>query len=163
MSEINYKLADIEDFNSFYKIKCDSENIRWSGFNEAPDRGRLYDWYLKNYRSDKRTIYLVEYDSEIVGFFYLDKLNDDRFEAASSGILQEYCNIGLGTKTITWREELAKANGGQIIETWVSEFNHSSYRRLIKLGWQRTSDFEIRNVPLAGGLQRFFKWEKNLK
>lgn len=163
MSEIKYKLAEVEDFDSFYKIKCDSENIRWSGFNAAPDRRRLFDWYLNNYRSVKRTIYLVIYDTEIVGFFYLDKLNENIFEAASSGILQEYCNLGLGTKTIIWREELAKANGAQIIETWVSEFNHSSYRRLIKRGWQRTSDFEFRDVPLAGGQQKFYKWKKNLK
>lgn len=162
MPLINYKLATTEDFDAFFKIKCDPENIKWSGFSQAPDKNRLYGWYLKILQSDKRTIYLVEFDAVIVGFFYLDKIDSERYVAASSGILKEYCNLGIGTKTIVWRENLAREKGGKIIETWVSELNLYSYKRLIKNGWLKTSCYEIKDIPLAGGAQKFYKWEKSL-
>lgn len=77
--------------------------------------------------------------------------------------MKEFCNKGIGTKTLIWREEIAKSNNGISIETWVSDMNESSFRRLIKLKYKKTDTFTIRDVILAGGKQKFYKWIKDLK
>lgn len=159
-----YKLAQAEDFEGFYKIKCDSQNVIWSGFSTPPNHESLQDWFLSNLINPNRQIFLVwKDDVEIIGFFYLDKISDTIFEAASSGVLSMYTKQGIGTKTIQWREELARENGAEIIQTWVSENNLASFHRLEKLNWVRTELFEYKDIPLAGGKHRFYKWQKSLK
>lgn len=38
MSQLTYRLATLSDFEDFYRIKCDKENIAWGGFTKAPER-----------------------------------------------------------------------------------------------------------------------------
>lgn len=163
MSNIFYKLATVEDFDNFYMLKCDPLSVKWSGFAGIPDKENLRLWYLNALQSEKRDIYILYSDAEAIGYFYLDKINDKRYEAAASGIIGSYCNMGLGTKTIEWREEIAKEKGADIIESWVSENNQYSYKRYIKRGWTKTIIYDIRDVRLAGGQQKFYKWEKSLR
>lgn len=159
-----YKIARIEDFEGFYKIKCDHQNIKWSGFNTAPNYKNLREWYMLNLKNPLRKIFLVWRDEiEIVGFFYLDIISDTICEAASSGVLTCYTKRGIGTMTIQWREALALKLGANTIQTWVSENNSASFRRLEKLNWVKTDLFEYKEIPLAGGRQRFFKWQKHLE
>lgn len=159
-----YKLAQDKDFDGFYKIKSDPQNVIWSGFSLPPNYASLRDWFFSNLNNTNRRIYLIwKDDVEIIGFFYLDKISERIFEAASSGILTKYTKRGIGTKTLQWREELSREYGAEIIQTWVSENNPASYHRLEKLDWIKTENFEYKDIPLAGGKQRYFKWIKNLK
>lgn len=135
--EIGYRIANVDDYEGFYRIKCDPENVAWSGFEQAPNKKTFYEWFLRNRCNETRTIYLVTADEDIVGFFYLDKISDECYEAASSGILAEYCGRGIGTQTLIWRMQIAKKRGATQIVTWVSENNPASYKRLEHLGWQR--------------------------
>ena len=45
MKELTYKIATIEDYDDFYTIKCDPENIKWSGFATAPDYECMKEYY----------------------------------------------------------------------------------------------------------------------
>lgn len=56
MEELTYKQATLADYDDFYKIKCDPENVKWSGFASAPDYERMKEWYCKQLESEKRTI-----------------------------------------------------------------------------------------------------------
>lgn len=162
--QFTYRLAKENDFEGFYKIKCDPQNVKWSGFMKSPNRESLLKWFITNMQNPKRHIYLVLCDDiKIVGFFYVDIISDKICEAASQGILTGYTNIGLGTRTLEWSGEIGEKNGAELIQTWVSENNIASYRRLEKLNWRKTEEFECKDVPLAGGVQRFYKWEKTLK
>ena len=161
--QISYKLARIEDFVSFFKIKCDPSNVKWSGFSLPPNKESLYKWYITNITNPHRKIFLVWLDAEIVGFFYLDIISETLCEAASSGVLTEYTNKGIGTKTIQWREQIAYQLGAEMIQTWVSENNIASYRRLEKLDWVKTNEFIIKDILLSGGGNKFYKWVKRLR
>lgn len=162
--QFSYKSAEKIDFEGFYRIKCDCQNVIWSGFSQPPNHESLHEWFLANLHNPKRQIFLVLSEtSEIIGFFYLDKISDTLYEAASSGILTEYTKRGIGTATLQWREQIAKTMGAELIQTWVSENNTASFRRLEKLNWIKTDCYEIKDIPLAGGRQRFYKWEKCLK
>ena len=56
------------------------------GFTKAPEKDSFYQWYLRQLASDCRWIYLVYEGEDCCGFFYVDKLEDGTYEAASSGV-----------------------------------------------------------------------------
>ena len=108
MEELTYKQATLSDYDDFYKIKCDPENVKWSGFASAPDYERMKEWFCKQLDSEKRTIYIAYWNGVACGFFYLDKVTEEEFEAASSGVLKEFTGRGIGTWLVKKRIELAK-------------------------------------------------------
>lgn len=92
--------------------------------------------------------------------FYVDKLEDGTYEAASSGVLSEYMGKGIGTYALAMQvAEIECLNSG--VFSWVSDRNIASYKRYEKLGFIRTDEFEVRNLPLLGGEHKFYKWIKN--
>lgn len=120
----------------------------------------FYQWYLRQLASDCRWIYLVYEGEDCCGFFYVDKLEDGTYEAASSGVLSEYMGKGIGTYALAMQvAEIECLNSG--VFSWVSDRNIASYKRYEKLGFIRTDEFEVRNLPLLGGEHKFYKWIKN--
>ncbi len=89
MEGLTYKTAALEDYDDFYKIKCDPENVKWSGFATAPDYNKMKIWYEKQLNSTTRAIYLCYLNGNICGFFYLDKISECEIEAAASGVLSD--------------------------------------------------------------------------
>ena len=161
MSNLTYKLATLGDFEDFYRIKCDKVNIAWSGFTQAPEKKSFYEWYQRQLASDHRWIYLVYEGQKCCAFFYVDKLKDGNFEAASSGVLSDFMGKGIGTYALAmqiFEIQLVTTRGG--IVSWVSDKNIASYKRYEKLGFIRMDEFEIRNLPLLGGEHKFYKWIK---
>lgn len=59
--QLTYRLVKDtdEDFADFYKIKCDPENIKWSGFTSAPERISFRSWFSTQIKNPHRDIYLV--------------------------------------------------------------------------------------------------------
>ncbi len=162
MEELTYKVATMQDYDDFYKIKCDPENVKWSGFANAPDYERMKEWFRQQLEGNKRTIYLCYWKGEVCGFFYLDKLSDKEFEAASSGVLKEYTGRGIGTWLVKKRIELAQEQGAETISTWVADDNPRSWKRFDNLGFQKTDTQEDREF-IGGGIKVFHKWVLSLK
>ena len=162
MRRLTYKLATLEDYDDFYKIKCDPENIKWSGFSQAPDYKIMKDWFFNQLECEKRTIYICYWEGVACAFFYLDKLSEYEFEAASSGVLKEYTGRGIGTWMVKKRIDLAKEQGAKLISTWVANENAHSWKRFEKCGFQKTGEFEKREMLLLGGKHIFYKWVRQL-
>lgn len=150
MEGLTYRQAAHGDYDDFYKIKCDPENVKWSGFASAPDYDRMKEWYEKQLNSEMRTIYLCYLDGNICGFFYLDKVSDDEIEAAASGVLSEYSGRGIGTWTVGKRIEIARKSGFSVISSFIADDNPKSWRRFEKLGFEKTGIQEVR--WLIGGV-----------
>lgn len=162
MSQLIYRFATLADFEDLYRIKCDKENIAWGGFCEAPNRELFYEWYKKQIRSNKRTIYLVyEYETPCA-FFYIDKVDEETYELSSSGVSAPFSGKGIGTYTVSVRLDIIKELGGKKCITWIAEDNIASYKRFVKEGFTRTDEFKVHNLPLLGGEHKFYKWIKNL-
>lgn len=66
--QISYREAVEADFDSFYKIKCDEENVKWSGFETKPEYTKLKDWFAQQLFSVKRKIYIVFADDVAIVF-----------------------------------------------------------------------------------------------
>lgn len=151
MEELTYKLATSVDYDDFYKIKCDPENVKWSGFATAPDYERMKEWFRVQLGSGRRSIYLAYWNGEVCAFFYLDKLTEDEFEAASSGVVKDYTGRGIGTYLVKERIELAKAQGAKQLSSWIADENPQSWRRFEKLGFKKTDESEERMIVCRGG------------
>ena len=111
MEGLTYKAAVLEAYDDFYKIKCDSENVKWSGFATAPDYYGMREWYERQLGSKTRIIYLCYLNGNICGFFYLDKISGDEIEAASSRISSEYIGRSIGNYIVDKRNEIAEKEG----------------------------------------------------
>ena len=159
---ITYRLAEKEDFEEFYRIKCDRLNIEYSGFTECPNRDHLSKWFSEQLHSHYRKIYLV-LDSQIVcAFFYLDKINDITYEFSASGVLSQYRGKGIGAYTVEASLDIAASLGATSCISLISEENIASYKRFMNAGFVRTDEYEMRNLPLLGGLHKFYKWIKEI-
>lgn len=159
MKELTYKHATSEDYDDFYIIKCDLENVKWSGFATAPDYERMKEWFRKQLESDKRTIYIAYWNGEVCGFFYLDRFDED-VEEIGYGVLSNHSGKGIGTALVDAGVKLCKSSK---LTAWVSEKNKASERCFEKNGFVKQNKVDIR--VLAGFQQSeqkqlFFLWSK---
>lgn len=79
-----------------------------------------------------------------------------------SGVLERFTRKGVGTWIIEEADGIAKEKGFKTHIAWVSDANVASVRRFAKLGFVKTEEFDIRNIPLAGGNHRYYKWRKHI-
>lgn len=151
------------DFEDFLRIKSDKDNIKWSGFLTAPERSSFRKWFSDQIKNHKREIYLVYIENVInaVAFFYIDYCDKAEFHVPS-GVLGEFTKRGIGTWIIQESDRIAIKKGYKMHVAFVSDKNIGSVKRFEKLGFVKTSEYDVRNVPLAGGEQRYYKWVKEV-
>ena len=160
MKELTYKQAIFEDYDDFYKIKCDSENVKWSGFASAPDYERMKGWFCKQLESDRRTIYIAYWNGVVCGFFYLDKLAEQDAEEIGYGVLTDHSGKGIGTALVGTGVKLCKSNN---IIAWVSEKNRASERCFEKNGFSRIDTKENRFMSAFNESHVFYCWTKVIR
>lgn len=60
---INIRLAELQDFEAFYQIKCEPSNIFWTGFDKPPEKEHLREWFADkiSHQADRlsRKIYTI--------------------------------------------------------------------------------------------------------
>lgn len=78
------EFAKLDDFEDFYKMRCEDSNIEWSGHEQCPDYKYLLKWYQCELKRTDRQIYLYHVNNHIVGYLYLDCLNNDEYEVSYS-------------------------------------------------------------------------------
>ena len=151
MKEFFYKIATFDDYDDFYRIKCDPENVKWSGFATAPDYDRMKEWFRQQIDGDKRTIYLCYWEGDVCGFFYLDRLSKEDFEAASSGVLAEYTGRGIGSWMVKKRVELAEKEGASTISSWIADENTRSWMDFVaeEIGYGVLTEYSGRGIGTA--------------
>ena len=153
-----------EDFDAFYRIKCDDNNVKWSGYDSKPDRDRLKLWFCDQIKSGTREIHFAIVDNVVVGFYYIMPisigiskqtyihtyisdisipLSDNQMSGfeIGYGILSNFSGMGLGTLMI--KDALTHTNG-KITIAYVSEKNAPSERVLMKNGFVKTDVCDIR-------------------
>ncbi len=160
---LSWRLAEItdSDFEDFYRIKADLENIKWGGFTCPPEKKSFKEWYKSQIESSTREIYLVFIERKCVAFFYIDYKDNGHF-LVPSGVLTEYTRQGIGTYIIEESDKIAKNKGYSIHEAWCSDKNIGSVKRFVKLGYTKTEEYDIRNLPLLGGNHKYYKWIKEI-
>ncbi|WP_255401678.1 GNAT family N-acetyltransferase [Sporanaerobacter sp. PP17-6a] len=136
----------IEDFDDFYMLRCDEENIYWTGHREKPDRDKLYKWYLEQLKRTDRIMFLVKADSldEPVGYLYLDIVNNNGEIVAETGhgVNSKYKGRGIGTQIIKFAVDYTTNELKHInkIDGWILEDNVGSIRNVLKNGYIETGE-----------------------
>jgi len=94
---LSFRLAVEEDYDDFFEMKSDYNNIAWGGFLQKPDYEDFKLWFLKQIDSkSKRKIYIVKRENVSVGYFNLEYIDDITSEI-SYGVISEFTGLGIGT------------------------------------------------------------------
>ena len=125
------KLAKLDDFDEYYKLKSDESNIYWTGWSSKPDYDNLKKFFNKtitNIKTNKdRRIYLAYEDNEIIGYIYIDYVDDDTF-ALSPAISSEYQGKGYGKQIIGLGIKEGLNLGFKNMEAYIREDNIASQK-----------------------------------
>lgn len=158
---ITGKLATESNFDEYYFLKCDEENILWSGHKSAPDKNNIYEWYLKNIARNDRHFFLF-WDSEnfdhIIGYLYMDVVGDKNDTIDTGHGVHSNCGgQGYGTQIIRFALDYATDNMPDIqyFQGWIANDNIGSIKNVLKNGYYKTD--ETKPVPFANGEVKTFE------
>jgi RimJ/RimL family protein N-acetyltransferase len=147
------KLATPQDFEPYYSLRCDELNISWTGHSDAPDRDRLYSWYIDNIKKEGRYFFLFfedEQHTDIIGYLYMDVVDSDTIDTGH-GVHSKHGGKGYGTKIIQFALKYAKDNLLFInhFQGWIASDNIGSIKNVLKNGYYKTD--ETKEVKFANG------------
>ncbi|MBY6198454.1 GNAT family N-acetyltransferase [Vibrio hangzhouensis] len=162
MNELVMRVARPEDYDSYYKIKCDPKNVEWSGFSTPPKYDVLKQRYEQFFSDEKQGLLLFESDNRVIGYVNYWVSADGREIETSHGALSEKTVKGLGTKML--RLAIAHIEHGdnrlqaQSIIGWVSEYNIASLQNVLRNGYKSTGETEIRQI--GSNEHKFTKYKR---
>jgi len=71
------RVAKLDDFQGYFRLKCDVDNIIWSGASKPPAFGSLSEWYAEKVAPGSgRTILIAESRGVVIGYAYVDRADD---------------------------------------------------------------------------------------
>ena len=159
---IEVVLASENDFEFFYEIKKNDENMYWSGHLSAPDYDTLQKYFTVAVKTQhepvKRKIYMVLYDNQRCGYLYLDP-TDEYTAYVSIAVIDRFSGKGIGKASLRKLAAIATDSGYQKIAAEIREDNSRSQGLFMAVGYKRTnksrllkmenSDYSIRMVEFV--------------
>ena len=162
---ISIRYAAIDDFEFFYEIKCEENNIFWTGHDDKPLREELFSFFQtavkESSQKEKRKIYIVENGKLKIGYLYIIP-NGNSFEL-SSAISQKFQGKGYGKKAIALGLEEGKALGYRKMIGSIREDNIASMKAHIACGVRVTEDYNLVYIPKLNRKVKMYIIEKNLE
>lgn len=111
---VSIRNASMDDFEFFYKLKCEDTNIFWTGHDKKPDRECLLSFFKESIErandSNSRKIYIIEDDGLKVGHLYIIPEEENIFEL-STAVLEKCWGKGYAKKAIALGLEEGKTLG----------------------------------------------------
>ena len=165
INTIQFKKCDPSDFEHFYRLRCEENNICWTGWDAPPNYEHLQKWFLSNLMRHDRTIFLA-YETcykLTYGYLYIDRVAKQVF-AISYAVSDKYRNNGIGTKIIQFATTYVLQNlqpNSKIIAK-VAENNIASISALLKNNYPPTNEWEMgffRKSGLSVKMQ-FYEYKK---
>ena len=69
------RAAKTTDFQDFFRLKCDIDNVVWSGAVKPPTYGHMADWFAEKVAPGSgRTILIAESRGSVIGYAYIDEV-----------------------------------------------------------------------------------------
>lgn len=167
MVEISVRKANELDFDFFYAIKCEEDNIYWSGHTHSPEKNNLRDFFYAHIKNkdvySKRTIFVVEEEQkgETVGYVYFDPIDNSSGEI-SIGIMEQYSGQGFGRTSVCKVCNLVKTLGLKNIYAKVREDNVRSLKMFGNAGFKNTDEFEFQYIPNLDKNMKMIKLRRDM-
>ncbi len=171
-----------EDFDFFYSIKCEDDNLYWCGYRERPVRENLLAFWNKYIPNDKestpdaidetcgdclrggmREIYIVEEENRAVGYLYIDYSEDAQAEL-SIGISNAESGNGYGTKAV--KEAAAYLHTVKLSATaYIREDNDKSQALFKRAGLVRTDEYREMMLPCGENQKvvKLYRWKSEYR
>lgn len=170
------------DFDFFYAVKCEEDNLYWCGYREKPVRENLLAFWNKYVPDDsgdepaksdetiadrpygeRREIYIVQEENHPVGYLYIDYSANKKAEL-SIGISSMESGNGYGTKAVKEAVEYLQAMKLSAV-VYIREDNDKSQALFGRAGLIRTEEY--REMPLPCGEQhklvKLYQWKSEYR
>ncbi len=143
--KLKFKKCDESDFEDFYILRVDEENVYWTGYDSKPNKDNLKVWYLNQLKRTDRILFIVRSDEadEPVGYLYLDIVGDNNnIIETGHGVNSKYKGQGLGTEIIKFAINYSRDVLTFIdeVDGWILEDNIGSIKNVLKNGYNETDD-----------------------
>ncbi len=158
-----------EDFDFFFSVKSEEDNLYWCGYRNKPVKGNLQMFWNRyvpnngegeNYSEDRvREIYIVQEESHAVGYLYIDYLPDEEAEL-SIGISITQSGKGYGTKAVKEAVAFLNAAGLSAI-AYIREDNDKSRKLFSGAGFWQTEEYREMTLPCKEDDKtiKLYKWK----
>lgn len=156
MSTIKLVGASLDDFEDYYRIRCEYSDIFWMGHTSPPDyemiKGVFSERLGTNVLSDvgDKIIYMAKKENDDTIGFVMLSLTNFGIEIGIS-LFQKFQGLGLGTMIIS--KALAMSHSFNLpIYAQIRDDNTASQKIFLKNGFYRTEEFEMKNYPKVGNV-----------
>lgn len=161
---ISINLATEDDFNFFYKIKKNKDNMYWSGYSKEPNKERLKDFFYNTIHSqndtNKRKIYIVKFKDSKCGYLYFDPI-DVKNVMISVAILDVFSGKGIGKLAVKNLIDIAFQNGIKKIIAEIREDNIRSKKLFTSIEFAETKEFRLMKIENMNKEIKMIRFEKN--
>ena len=174
--------AESKDFDFFYSVKSEEDNLYWCGYQDKPVRGNLLAFWNKYVPHDKerafddeggmseirphdgsREIYIVQEENHPVGYLYIDYSGNGEAEL-SIGISAVQSGKGYGTRAV--REAVALLREAKLSAiAYIREDNDRSQALFGGAGLARTDEYREMMLPCKESqkLVKLYRWKSEYR
>lgn len=164
--KIEIKKATMLDFDFYYKVKSEPDNIYWTGHSKAPNYEELKKWYYNIIMySNKKKIYIPFYQGQRIGYLYVD-IKDKNVVDLPIGISKKYQGTGLAYYVIKeFMKLVIRDYDNPKFVGWIFRNNLASQMLFRANGWIATQETKKVYLPLKNDYEEMINYvcEKNIK
>ncbi|GKX65528.1 GNAT family N-acetyltransferase [Inconstantimicrobium mannanitabidum] len=148
MEKVHLEKLIIDDFEDYYNLKCEKQNIFWTNNLEKPNKEKLFQWFTEQMGNKNRVILGLKYieNRRVIGYVYLDFVGaKSELIELSYALSEEYINRGLGTRIVGLAINYCRDTYISVkkIQCWVLEDNVRSRKCLINNGFIKKEDEKV--------------------
>lgn len=134
-----------ENFEEFYNIKCEKENIYWTNYLNTPNRSEFYNWCKKQLKNENRKILIAKNidNNTVLGYGYIDFIEGKKdVIEISYAISSKVMGQGLGKDFVKLLVKYCTENYKKVetVEAWVLNDNKRSQRCLLSNNFKETNE-----------------------
>lgn len=160
MSGIYLYPTSERDFDDYYMVRSDPDDVYWNGFSSPPEKDSFRQGFLKRTADarfeepeDRRNYLIKETETDLtIGFVQLIR-REDAVEIGYS-VLHDFQGRGYATQALKMGIELANEFHLPIFVS-IREDNIPSQRVAIKNGFRKTEVYKINKCYNAGDVKLF--------
>jgi len=157
--KIEIKKATILDFDFYYKVKSEPDNIYWTGHSKAPNYEELKKWYYNTIMfNNKKIIYIPFYQDQRIGYLYVD-IKDKNVVELPMGISKKYEGTGLAYYVFKkFIELVVRDYNNPRFEFWIFKSNLASKMLCTANGFIATKETKKVYFPLKNAYEEMIKY-----
>lgn len=163
---IEIRLAELNDFEFFYNMKCEDSNIFWTGHEEKPEKDKLLLFFDKTIMNAgnlyTRKIYIVEDNGMKVGHLYITPEKSGEYFELAIAISEKYWGRGYARKAINLGLEEGRRLGFHKMRDSIREDNYASMKAYKACGVTVTDEYRMVYIPKLKKEIRMYFIEKDL-